>query len=292
MMLRSIAAILLAFAVTCRAPACECRNPLPPLKALAQADAVFSGEIVDIMPKSHDVPDEQMVDGFKATVRVIKSWKGNLSGTVIVHTGSGFGDCGIEFKEEAYLFYVYRDKDGGWQTHTCTRTAPLKLTGEETLELDGRLPIPKDPPLEPVFKLMGKINDAGYNGYVFTLLNRLHERIFYPGNRPFGSPIQVRHHGRWIDKGLSRSDPQLRKLIDLEREDRPLFLDRLKVTTIFVPQLAGAAAWRLGCQYLTESEVDAGAKLKKSRHRIWSAPITPDTPAKLLSFQEAFQNDG
>ncbi len=308
MISRFFTVVLVALVTAARAPACECGPPRPPLKALVRADAVFSGEIIDIVPKSHDVPDEHLVDGFKTTVKVLKSWKGNVSGIVTVHTGSGLGDCGIEFKEEPYLFYAYKGKDGEWSTNICTRTAPLKSTGEETLELDGHLPALKDPPQAPVLELKGKINDAGYNGYVFTLRNQLHERIFYFGYQNPGrwTQAQVWRHGKWIDAAPNSFAPTpasskaaaarmlgywRREYAKLKPENDAVFLDRLKTTTIFVGIPAETGAWRVGLQYSSEKELDAGAKLQRSSRYIWCEPIRANTPARTLSFKEAFEDD-
>ncbi len=160
--------------------ACTCAPALPPLKALAKADAVFSGKVDSITKREVDLSDgRKIVVAQIADVVVRQSWKGKISGTVKVHTGGGGGDCGFPFeKGKSYLIYAMRDDEGNLTTNICMRTWFLGDAATEILELEGRLPEPKDPPTAPTFSLIGKIDDAGYEGLIFTLHNRLHERIF------------------------------------------------------------------------------------------------------------------
>jgi hypothetical protein len=116
------------------------------------------------------------------------------SGTVTIHTGSGFGDCGYEFAEGSeYLIYAYGPASK-LQTSVCTRTRLLRDTGEEILELQAKLPKIPTPPRPPQLMLKGKIDDAGYRGYVFEFQNHLHERIFYDLFQ-----TQIFRDGKWED---------------------------------------------------------------------------------------------
>ena len=293
------------FAAVSVAHACSCGSSWTPLKALANSGAVFTGEIIDIKPAPYDVPGIGMVDGFAATVKVAKCWKGKVTGIIEVHTGTGYGDCGIEFAEEAYLFYVGKGQDGKLYASACNRTAPLKTTGEETLELDGKLPTLTTPEHEPTMELEGKINDAGYSGYVFTLHNLLHKRMFYIDRQYIGQWIQVQHHGKWVDYAPNYFMPPPRfsaasaaKMFSEWRrgyakvrdEQAAVFLDRLKDTDIFVGTVPPGLTWRVGFQYLSEQEFDAGKNIQGSVHHVWSNPISPANTTKELSFEEAFPN--
>ena len=297
--------LLQAFVALNIAQACSCGSPRPPLKALANYDAVFAGEVIDIKPTSYDVPEIGTFDEFTATVKVNRCWKGDVAGVVEVHTGTGDGDCGIELAEEAYLLYAVKDKAGKLHVDACSRTAPLKTTGEETLELDGKLPVLTTPEHEPTLKLEGKINDAGYNGYVFTLNNSLHQRIFYIDRKYIGQWIQVQRGGKWVNYApnyfvpppqfSSASAPKMlaewrRGYAEASNEQCAVFLDRVKRTDIFVGTVPKGVTWRVGFQYLSEQELAAGRKIQQSTHYVWSFPISPSAAAKQLLFKEAFSN--
>lgn len=303
MTLRDGAMILLLFSATSRAGACSCGPPRPPLKAMAESDAVFSGEIIDIIPMTDSPPPGEMPGGFKATVKVMKSWKGDVAGIVQVHTGSGFGDCGIELTEEPWLFYAGRRTDGEWYTGACQRSRPLKYTGEEIAELDGHLPELPGRPQEPNLQLKGRIDDAGYKGYVFTLSNRLHKRLFYCDYRFTNRVIQVWHNGRWVDYAPSNFSPPKNRADaartlawwrgeygKLKADGALVYLDRSMTTTLFVGGPLKEPRWRVGFQYLDEQELDAGKRIQRSTHYVWSEPIQADTPMEKLSFKRAFDD--
>jgi len=309
-MIQRLFGVVFLVLVTARgARACTCLPAPPPLKAFAGAEAVFRGRVTGIAQKPTYAPQiDRMVQGYEVSVEVTQSWKGGVAGAGKVDTGSGLGDCGFEFRKgDSYLIYAVRTPAGHWYTNACTRTKSVKRVGEEILELEGKLPIPKVAAGNPVFELKGRINDAGYNGYVFTLRNRLHERMFYLNFPLPGWLIQVQVGGKWVDyppnNGLgepgelaldaaSERLAEWRKMYEAEDvKEAAWYLDRLSTTRIFVAPPISKGVWRVGMQYVTERELDSGARVQDSKHYFWSDPITAASPAKSLTFKEAFQSE-
>lgn len=99
------------------ADACSCIGPFPPpLEALAEADAVFFGEVLDVtQPEgSFDV---------EATFLVHAVWKGPIQSTLTVRTPSTTAGCGFPFSEgQDYLVYAATHEVADLYTHICTRT--------------------------------------------------------------------------------------------------------------------------------------------------------------------------
>jgi hypothetical protein len=274
---------------------------------MAQTDAVFTGKVTYLTTLF--VTDRETKEKFptrvEATVQVTKSIKGHVHGDITVTTGTGGGDCGYDFVEgESYLFYAYKGKDGRLSTNICTRTQPLQDAGDEILELAGRLPRIKTPAHDPVIQLKGKINDAGYNGYVFVLSNRLHGRIFYMGqSNPYF--IQVKTSGKWSAYPANYfespreelSDTDAMKALQYQRlyransisNDHPEFINRLSSGIFFTAIPTSTKTWRMGIQYVTEQEFDAGKKIPRSKHIVWSEPINEQTVTRELTFDQAFR---
>lgn len=98
---------------------------------LSHADAVFSGEVVDL---EKSPPHTTMMEGTMTTVmgggndtvslRVSEVWKGPDQGTLQVSTPSQGGACGYHF-EEGREYLVYAHGKQGLKTHICTETKPL-----------------------------------------------------------------------------------------------------------------------------------------------------------------------
>ncbi|MBS1793122.1 MAG: hypothetical protein JSS81_04670 [Acidobacteria bacterium] len=110
---------LFFFAAAEKSPACSCVMSQAPLKtqvkaAFDDAAAVFSGEVVEIVPKNE----------YEVTVRirVEKSWKGNQTGEIAVTTGKDSALCGYNFETGGrYLVYAYGTA-GALATNNCSRT--------------------------------------------------------------------------------------------------------------------------------------------------------------------------
>lgn len=72
--------------------------------------------------------------GMEVTFAVQQAWKGVASRRVVLLTGRGGGDCGVDFKPGVdYIVYAYPPAGDGCQTTICTRTGEL-TGGAEDLE--------------------------------------------------------------------------------------------------------------------------------------------------------------
>ena len=64
--------------------------------------------------------------GMEVTFAVQQAWKGVASRRVVLLTGRGGGDCGVDFKPGVdYIVYAYPPAGDGCQTNICTRTGEL-----------------------------------------------------------------------------------------------------------------------------------------------------------------------
>ncbi|WP_052574125.1 hypothetical protein [Haloferula sp. BvORR071] len=275
------------------------------MKALAKCDVVLSGEVQSI-GESPQVGLHRA--GIVAKVVVKQCLKGGVAGVVEIHTGFGGGDCGYHFEEgKSYLIYANRSDDGRLNTGICLRTALLQNVGEEVLELEGRLPEPRDPAAPPGLSLAGKIDDAGYNGLIFTLENRLHDRIFFFSSE--GTRIQIFKDGKWTDYAPNQGSAPRDELTMEQAEEQFFrwketylslvsqrsanFMNRLSARRIFVRIPTTRFAWRLGFDYLTEAEVDAGQEISSAKSTVWSdAIVTTTLKAPPLTFSQAFRTSG
>jgi len=290
MIFRSLVLVCLAAAAANITEACQPGPPETLRKALASADAVFTGTVTGIVRKDIQRLDGFVAPGVEVEVKTTKAWKGDIVGTVRVGTGTGGGDCGYPFeKGQGYLIYAYRTQDGHWYTDVARNTAPLKESNRDILELEGRLPLPKGPARQPTLKLKARTHDAKSDYYTFTLHNRLHERIFC---FHYGLPvylIQVRKRGQWLDYGWGYRSATDREptLAEAKRNLKrwrafykgadssfpPAFLNPLASCEVVVMTPTFHRVWRAGFQYVSERELDAGARIQDSKHVVWSDPI-------------------
>ena len=292
--------------------ACSCTGALPPIQEMTEASAVFTGKVIKLTKLGTSEKYLDFFTGYDVTIQVSvvikgKALKNKVGSNVTIHTGAGGGDCGFDFEEgKEYLVYAYGNalKLG---TNICTRTSLLEETGEEVLELQGKLPKIPLAPHPPELALKGTINDAGYHGYVFELRNYLHQRIFY--SRPHA---QVLRDGKWEDYPMNygiepRKEPKTEDVAKLlieertrdaqeEAERRGLrgipYLSRMSASPGFVAMQSQSLPWRVGFQYELESVVIAGKKLSKSRRFVWGPQIDASVETKKLSFEEAFKGSG
>ncbi len=117
--------------------ACSC-GEVPPAAAFATADAVFlariDGATAWIDPGSRLLPGRS-VPCYR--LRVLAAWKGVTSDHVLVVTGRGGGDCGVEFGS-GEVFLVYATRSGRGDTlsaNICSRTRAAEYAGEDWLAL-------------------------------------------------------------------------------------------------------------------------------------------------------------
>ncbi len=270
----------------------SCGETAPPLQALAQADAVFAGRVEKVRAVRVPLMRDVFAMGFEVTLAVERKWKGVKSKTLTVVTGSGGGDCGYEFKlHRRYLVYAYA-QEGALGASICTRTKLASAAEEEMLELDGRLPVPKQPARPPTLEVLGRIDDKQvFQGLIFTISNRLHDRLGYLHGIGPMYLLQVKGGGKWEDYPpvlMPNEDPRneavRKRALEAWREkynelaggNSIHYLDRLKSEHLWVRPPEEALPWRVGLQYETERELGAGKALPQSSEWIWSEAISPD----------------
>jgi hypothetical protein len=105
--------------------ACQCTmlpDGMDTERALADSEAVFSGEVVKIDRPS---PFKSGADLETDTFRVSEVWKGPEQRTLEVRTALMGASCGYPFKEgQEYLVYAYTGKQG-LEVDLCNGTQPL-----------------------------------------------------------------------------------------------------------------------------------------------------------------------
>jgi hypothetical protein len=116
------------------ARACTCMAGIPLCESAWTSDVVFSGEVLSV--ESFTNPNgERFTPNRRVRIRVIESWRGNVSGVVEVTTGGGGGDCGYTFLPKmTYLVYAYA-RGGALSTGICSRTRPLSQADEDVAYL-------------------------------------------------------------------------------------------------------------------------------------------------------------
>lgn len=124
-----------------KAYACSCIPPRPPLEAMAESDAVFSGKVVRM--EAEEGPIVSSADPVKVVFEVSRVWKGSEDGALALSTARDSASCGYDFMVgEEYLVYAY-NSEAGLSTGLCTRTMPLSAAGEDLAALgEGMVPAP------------------------------------------------------------------------------------------------------------------------------------------------------
>ncbi|TQR21538.1 hypothetical protein [Psychrobacillus vulpis] len=113
------------------AKACSCVESPSPEKALLQTEVVFRGKVMEIQESQED--NGYVTKG--VLFEVLESWKGIDQSQVIIRTGSGGGDCGYPFVENAeYIVYANNSEMYGERTLTvitCSRTTEVSTGNAE-----------------------------------------------------------------------------------------------------------------------------------------------------------------
>ncbi|MCY7344741.1 MAG: hypothetical protein LH614_00830 [Pyrinomonadaceae bacterium] len=92
--------------------------------AFAYADAVFSGEVIEIRESSADKYN------FIVKFKVAKSWKGESQPEITITTAKESAMCGFSFAVgQKYLVYAYGLKDA-LSTTNCSRTTLFGNNGD------------------------------------------------------------------------------------------------------------------------------------------------------------------
>src|SRR6185369_8419633 len=122
--------------------ACSCGRELPPCEAFSGASAVFVGRVLDAAQQNEIKNDDgtrSIYDVGAIRFEVKESFLGVTRNSVVIHSGTGGGDCGYWFKRgETYLVYAYGKPDE-LSTGICTRTRPV-AKAEEDLAFLRNLP--------------------------------------------------------------------------------------------------------------------------------------------------------
>ena len=134
-----------------RAHACSCLEPSPPLEALEEASAVFSGSVVSFETYSFEVEfDSGRTESYwSVELDVDRVWKGPAASTTFVYVwhGPACGYGNFEIGED-FLVYthqlIYDEVDAvSLFVSFCSRTRPLEDAEEDLQELgDGQAPEP------------------------------------------------------------------------------------------------------------------------------------------------------
>lgn len=127
------------FAVIMCAPlaafACSCISEQPSCQAFGSARAVFVGKVTG----AREQRERKNADGTTTTYQVgeiyfnvEQSFLGVKSSRVVIHSGTGGGDCGYWFlKGQRYLVYAYGSSMTTLTTTFCTRTRRLEDADED-----------------------------------------------------------------------------------------------------------------------------------------------------------------
>ncbi|CAG7625951.1 hypothetical protein ACFQI7_14110 [Paenibacillus allorhizosphaerae] len=122
--------------------ACSCARPQDVVAQFSRSQEVFAGRVLE-------VKEQRYLNGSVTRAvlfEVSHIWKGGNESQIIIHTGSGGGDCGFHFeKSKEYLVYahpstMYGDKEL-LITIICDRTNVLGQAQEDLAVLgEGKIP--------------------------------------------------------------------------------------------------------------------------------------------------------
>lgn len=119
-----------------RALGCSCIRSGPPCQEFSTASAAFVGVVTEggPAPKIQSEDGRSFHYGKRTFTFTVEEAFGGVEGTrVVIHTGSGGGDCGYDFKVGTrYIVYAYRSKDDNqlWAS-ICSRTRPASAAAED-----------------------------------------------------------------------------------------------------------------------------------------------------------------
>ena len=103
---------------------CSCLEPAPPEEAYEAADAVFSGQVTNIVEDGSGYY-------YEVSIQTIDVWKGEILDEIIVLTETYSDACGYNFQiNNEYLVYAYIYGNGIY-TNICTRTNLLEYASED-----------------------------------------------------------------------------------------------------------------------------------------------------------------
>lgn len=136
--------------------ACSCGREPPPCEAFSGASAVFVGKVLDA-EQQNEVKNEDgttsVYDVGAIRFEVTESFSGAPGRRVVIHSGTGGGDCGYWFKRAVtYLVYAFGKADD-LSTNICTRTRPI-------------------PKAEEDLAFLRSLSKKGYGGILYGVVNQ------------------------------------------------------------------------------------------------------------------------
>lgn len=116
---------------------CSCGTRFSVAEALADANLVFEGRVINTWPMLVDVSGMNYL-GQRYTFRVNSKWKGATGGTVTLV--DALGNCSFPFhRGESYIVFAYAiESTPDWSTSICTRTIATVSAAGIARELGGR----------------------------------------------------------------------------------------------------------------------------------------------------------
>jgi len=155
----SFISILFVSSFSLEVSACSCTQLPSVEKELERSNAVFSGKVIGVREKRSLNGNASKLVLFEVT----STWKGVEQSQIMITTGLGGGDCGIDFKEgEKYLVYAQESTMYGAKSLVsiiCGRTNELS-SSQNDLAILGEGKIPKE-------KVDLTDEFAGYQSYIW-----------------------------------------------------------------------------------------------------------------------------
>jgi hypothetical protein len=115
--------------------ACSCMKGEPTCEAFGSAQAVFIGKVVGAKEQRQEKNEDGTTTTFQVGeiyFNVEQSFLGVKGTRVVIHSGTGGGDCGYWFlKGKRYLVYANGKSMETLETNICMRTRPLENADED-----------------------------------------------------------------------------------------------------------------------------------------------------------------
>ena len=131
------------------AAACSCIPSPGPVEAAQSVSAVVHAKLISVAdaPKASnfDVPSKAY------TFEVVRSFKGSLSGQVVVLTADNSAACGRDYGDPGgeWLLYARVDENGQVHDNLCSRSMPFDQAGDDVAALEANADKLDDAPPEP-----------------------------------------------------------------------------------------------------------------------------------------------
>lgn len=95
-------------------------------------EKVFIGKVTQLTPQTRKFGKVEWAERYAMTFAVEETLRGTHSSQVVVHTGSGGGDCGMPLEPgRRLIIFAYRNDDGRLWTGICSGNVGLSTDDEE-----------------------------------------------------------------------------------------------------------------------------------------------------------------